>query len=160
MNGIEITHCDEYIDNVVKVTLREHSRGGIDGSGCVVLPSQYRDDGYYYAQETIDFVKFFREVCPEVPITVLTGGDIEVRSLHSFDIFMPIIWIAQNVILSAVLNVVSSYIYDRLKGRESEEADVDLSFVVERDGEKKMIHFKGPAREFAECFKGVDLNEL
>lgn len=160
MNEIEITTCDEYIDNVIIINLQDHNIEENDGAGCVVLPSPYNDGEYYYAQETIDFVKYFKEVCNEVSIAVLANGDIEVRSLHSFDIFMPIIWVVQNVALPAVIGIVSSYIYDRLKGREDEDANVDVSFVVDRDGEKKMVHFKGPAREFAERFRDIDLNEL
>lgn len=160
MNGIEITVCDEYIDSVITTTLQGNNIEENSEVGCLALPSPYNDDEYYYAQETIDFVKYFKEVCNEVSIAVLANGDIEVRSLHSFDIFMPIIWVVQNVALPAVVGIVSSYIYDRLKGREAEDANVEVSFVVDRDGEKKMIHYKGPAREFAERFKDIDLNKL
>ena len=44
---------------------------------CVVLPSLYREDEYYYAQETVDFVKFVRESNNDITISILSDGDVE-----------------------------------------------------------------------------------
>ena len=93
-------------------------------------------------------------------IDILDNEDIKIRSLHSFDIFMPILWVTAEVLLPIAINLVSNFIYDKMKGREHEEANVELSFIVERNNEKKMLHYKGPASEFEKEFKAIDLSEL
>lgn len=60
----------------------------------LVVPSKYQDKEYYFAQETIDFIKYCRLNDAEHTYDVLADGDISVRSLHSFDIWMPVIWVA------------------------------------------------------------------
>lgn len=160
MNNLEILRCDDHIKKMIKNVLEDDAKGSIDNFDCIVLPSPYNENACYYAQETIDFVKFFQEVNEKISIALLSNEDVEVRSLHSFDIFMPIIWIAENTLLPIIVGIVSAYIFDKMKGRESEEANVDLSFVVERDNETKIIHYKGPAHEFEEKFSQIDLNEM
>lgn len=160
MNNLEISRCDDRIKKRIKNVLEDDTKGPIDNFDCIVLPSPYNENTCYYAQETIDFVKFFQEVNEKISIALLNNEDVKVRSLHSFDFFMPIIWIAENTLLPIIVGIVSAYIFDKMKGRESEEANVDLSFVVERDNETKIIHYKGPAREFEEKFSQIDLNEM
>lgn len=160
MNNLEISRCDDRIKEMIKNVLEDDTKGPIDNFGCIVLPSPYNENACYYAQETIDFVKFFQEVNEKISIALLNNEDVKVRSLHSFDIFMPIIWIAENTLLPIIVGIVSAYIFDKMKGRESEEANVDLSFVVERGNETKIIHYKGSAREFGEKFSQIDLNEM
>lgn len=125
-----------------------------------MLPSPYNENEYYYAQETIDFIKFCKESDSQFSIDILDNEDIKIRSLHSFDIFMPILWVTAEVLLPIAINLVSNFIYDKMKGREHEEANVELSFIVERNNEKKMLHYKGPASEFEKEFKAIDLSEL
>ena len=56
--------------------------------------------------------------------------------------------------------MVSSYVYDKLKGREKEDAQVDVTFIVKRDHEEKTIHYSGDARTFKESFEKIDLNNM
>lgn len=160
MENFDVFQCGGPTNEAVNAALKDAAIEMKGNLGCVVLPSLYRKDEYYYAQETVDFVKFVRESNEDINISILSDGDIEVRSLHSFDIFMPVIWIAANVLLPIVINVVSNYISDKMRGRESEEATVDVAFVVNRNGENKVLTYHGPAREFMKTFKNIDLNKL
>ena len=72
----------------------------------LVVPSKYQDKEYYFAQETIDFIKYCRLNDAEHTYDVLADGDISVRSLHSFDIWMPVIWVASNILLPFAINMV------------------------------------------------------
>ncbi len=160
MENFDVFQCDGPTNEAVNAALRDAAIEMKGNPDCVVLPSLYREDEYYYAQETVDFVKFVRESNNDITISILSDGDVEVRSLHSFDIFMPVIWIAVNALLPIVINVVSNYISDKMRGRESEEATVNVTFVVNRNDENKVLTYHGSAREFKKTFKNIDLNKL
>ena len=124
----------------------------------VVLPIKY-DDHYYFAQESISFIKFCRKTSDN-RIDILSDGDIQVRSLHSFDIWLPVIWVATSVLLPIVVNLVSNYIFEKLKGREEEAAEVEVTFIVKRDEEEKRLYYKGDAKAFKDTFDKIDLNKF
>lgn len=63
----------------------------------------------FFSQETINFLKFCRQNDSEHNYDILVDGDIKVRSLHSFDIWLPIIWIANSILLPMVINMVITY---------------------------------------------------
>ena len=109
------------------------------------MPSEYKENEYYFAQESISFVKFCRQNNPKNSIDLLADSDIQIRSLHSFDIWMPVIWVAGNILLPIAINLVSDYIKDKLKGREKEDAKVDVTFIVKREDEEKTLHYSGDA---------------
>jgi len=157
---IEIAACNDLVDGILANSSISKSHKAFGNYDCIVLPSPYNENEYYYAQETIDFIKFCKESDSQFSIDILDNEDIKIRSLHSFDIFMPILWVTAEVLLPIAINLVSNFIYDKMKGREHEEANVELSFIVERNNEKKMLHYKGPASEFEKEFKAIDLSEL
>lgn len=126
----------------------------------VVVPTEYKDNEFFFAQESISFIKFCRQNDPDHSYDLLADHDIQVRSLHSFDIWMPVIWVASSILLPFAINMVSSYVYDKLKGREKEDAQVDVTFIVKRDHEEKTIHYSGDARTFKESFEKIDLNNM
>lgn len=126
----------------------------------LVVPSEYNENEYYFAQESISFIKFCRQNNTENSIDLLADSNIQIRSLHSFDIWMPVIWIATNVLLPIAINLVSEYINDKLKGREKEDAKVDVTFIVKREDEEKTIHYSGDAKTFKESFEKIDLNKM
>lgn len=160
MDNIEIAACNDLVDGILARSSISKSHETLNDYDCIVLPSPYKEDKSYYAQETIDFIKFCRESDNQFTIGILDNGNIETRSLHSFDIFMPILWVTTEMLLPIVVGVVSNYIFEKMKGREHEEANVELSFIVNRNDEKKMLHYKGPADEFKKAFDKIDLNEL
>lgn len=160
MSKVEIAECNDYICSVLSESPIDGAQEAFGKNNCLALPSPYNETEYYYAQETIDFIKYCRESTTDISIETLPGKGVEVRSLHSFDIFMPIIWVATTLLLPTVIGVVSNYIYDKMKGREHEDANVELSFIVERDNERKMLHYKGPTNEFNKEFKKIDLTKL
>lgn len=82
------------------------------------------------------------------------------RSLHSFDIWMPVIWVASNILLPFAINMVCNYIAEKRKGREKEETQVDVTFIVKSKGKEKSLHYKGDAVAFKESFEKIDLNDM
>lgn len=132
--------------------------------GCndfLAVPKKYGENQYFFAQETVDFIKTCRKRKPEYSFDILADGDIEVRSLHSFDIWMPVIWMASYALIPIAMNLISSYIYDKMKGREKEDVNVDVQLYVKADdGKEKLISYHGNAKGFRECFEKIDISKM
>lgn len=126
----------------------------------VAVPARYSENEYYFAQETFDFLKFCRQNSSEYNFDILADDNAKIRSLHSFDIWMPIIYVAEMILLPIAINLVSEYINDKLKGRENEDAQVDMTFIVKRNDEEKTIHYSGDAKTFKETFEKIDTNNM
>lgn len=156
---IKINETESYLDKYINDSnLQTIAAEKLSKNDIVILPAKYSENEYYFAQETIDFVKFCRNN-NSTEIDVLTDGDIKIRSLHSFDIWLPIIFIASNILLPAVINLVTSFIYDKMKGREHEKANVNVNIVIKNGKKEKQIHYAGDAESFKTLMDKVDLNK-
>ena len=141
-------------------TMSDNAQRKLETVNFLAVPAKHVDGEFYYAQETIDFIKFCRQNDPDHSFDVLADGNVKLRSLHSFDIWLPIIWVATEVLLPIAINVVSNFISDKLKGREKEEANVDVTMIVKCKNEEKTIHYHGDAKTFKESFEKIDLNKM
>ena len=147
-------------DYFSKNSISSDTQCKLSSTDFLIVPAKHEGNEFYFAQESVSFVKFCRQNDPNHSYDLLADGDIQIRSLHSFDIWMPVIWVASSVLLPFAINMVSSYIYDKLRGRENEEAKVDVTFIVKRDQEEKTIHYSGDAKTFKESFEKIDLNKM
>lgn len=153
---INITFNEYFkLDEISKDT--QEKLGKVD---FLAVPTKYKDDDYYFAQETIDFLKFCRLNSSDYSFDVLADGDIKIRSLHSFDIWMPIIFVSSKILLPIALDIVSNYIKEKMKGREKEAAKVDVTFIVKNGQEEKSLHYSGDAKSFRDTFEKIDLNKM
>lgn len=126
----------------------------------LILPSPQGQSQYYFSQEAINFVKYCRQ-SNNVNIDVLADyGAIEVLSLHSFDIWMPIIWIAENILFPVIVGLVTNYVYERMRGKEKEKCEVKVVFMVKSGENVKELRYEGDAKTFEETFKKIDINKL
>lgn len=126
----------------------------------LAVPTRYEDHRYYFAQETVDFLKYCRIMSPEHSFDILSDETAQVRSLHSFDIWMPVIWVASNVLLPLAVGLISNYIWEKMKGREEEPAKVDVTLLVKNGVKEKYLHYSGDAKTFKESFEQIDLNKM
>ena len=142
-------------------SISDETRSKLNEVDILILPSPYENSKYYFAQEAVGFVKYCRSIDDSVNADILADGDkIEVRTLHSYDIWMPIIWVASSIVLPIAVGLVTNYIYDRMKGREKEGCTVKVSFLI-RDGEKtKELHYDGDAKAFKDTFEKIDIHKL
>lgn len=154
MSGIEIGDAASYFDR-----LPDDNLAKLDNEDIVLLPAVHRGV-LCYSQESIEFAKHCRETAPGFSIDLLDDGDVQTLSLNSIDIWMPVIWIAKDILLPLAVGLVASYINDKLQGRSGEKANVEVDFVVEREGEKKMLSYKGDADALKETFEKIDINSL
>ncbi|MEA5097740.1 MAG: hypothetical protein VB032_04310 [Burkholderiaceae bacterium] len=129
-------------------------------SNIIAVPSSYPGDEYYFAQDTIDFLKYCNSVDPTYFFDLLADNDIKVLTLHSFDIFLPVIWIASSILLPLMVNLASSYIWEKLKGREHEDAQVEFTLIIIDDDKKKRLYYNGDAKTFKDTFEKIDISRL
>ncbi len=159
-NPISVTEAKVDYENYFSMEqLSNDAKSRIHSVDILAVPANHGQNEYYFGQETIDFIKFCRQTDPEHSYDIL-ADEIKVLSLHSFDIWMPILKIASYVLLPFAINMVSNYIWEKCKGREKEEAKVDVTFLVENEGIKKLVHYNGDAKTFKETFEKIDLSKL
>lgn len=159
--AIQILASNTTFDNYFsKNSISSDTRCKLLFTDFLIVPAEFDENEFYFAQEAVNFVKFCRQNDQNHTYDLLADGDIQILSLHSFDIWMPVIWVASSVLLPIVINMVSSYIYDKLRGRENEEAKVDVTFIVKRDQEERTIHYSGSAKTFKESFEKIDINKM
>ncbi|NFI05219.1 hypothetical protein FC959_12550 [Clostridium botulinum] len=116
-----------------------------------------------FQSDTISFYKYSRTYSNHYKIDLYENKSEEkILSLHSFDIWIPTIFIASSILLPFVINLTSSYVYDKLKGRESDEATVHFHLIVEDKDKKKTksLYYKGPHSAFKDKFDKIDINRL
>ena len=90
----------------------------------------------------------------------MMGSNIKIRSLHSFDIWMPIIWVGSSLALPVIVNLVSNYIWEKLRGREQEDAKVNVTIMVQRGQNTTELHYDGDAKTFKETFEKIDITKV
>lgn len=160
--GLRIEDTNDELSNFFELSQQSslEVEKNVNNVDFIAIPSKYKDGSYYYAKESVNFIKYCRQNDFNHSYKLLDSGDVSELSLHSFDIWMPIIWVSSNVLLPLIVNMAASYIYDRMKGREKEDTQVDITFIVETKGGKKSLHYKGDANAFKESFDKIDLNKM
>jgi len=116
-----------------------------------------------FQPDTVNFYKYVKQKSNDFAVELFENkDDIKILSLHSFDIWLPTIWIGSAILLPFVINLVSSYVYDQLKGREKEEVTVQLRVVIENEnkGKSASIFYKGSGHDLKEAFEKIDLNKF
>ncbi len=107
-----------------------------------------------------DFAKWLAQAQPDLRIAVPPADRLVLRSS---DIWLPLVFLAQNVALPFYLGLVTNYVYDRMKGAlRGERPRVHLSaeFLDGETGSVKRFNFEGDADVLKDVVKAVDLNEF
>lgn len=105
---------------------------------------------FIFTESMVDLNKIFRQ--NNITLEVL-GGDTELyRSRKNADIYLPAVFFSLSMIsensniVSVSLNVLSSYVYDRLKGSFGKKtAHVEFYIETKENGKVKKISYKGEA---------------
>ncbi|HEK8703706.1 hypothetical protein C3O98_04695 [Clostridioides difficile] len=142
-----------------KDSLSEECQKKVGTTDILIMPYKYNEE-FYFADETVSFYKFCKSRNVEYNIDILADENVKVRSLHSFDIWMPLIFVATNILLPIAINIVSDYIIQKRKGREDEPCDVDITFKVKHGDDFKELRYKGSAEAFKDNFEKIDINNL
>ena len=142
-----------------KDRISKECQNKVNTSDILIMPYKYNED-FYFADESVSFYKYCKNKSLDQDIDILADDNIKVRSLHSFDIWMPLIFIAKEILLPIIINVVSDYINEKRKGREDEPCDVDITFKVKHGNDVKELHYNGSAEAFKDNFEKIDINKL
>ena len=150
-------NCVDYYDYCKKTGINSAK---LEENDIVVVPTLC-ESSYCFEEQTIDFLKHCREKDSEHKYDILFDGeDIPILCKRSFDIWLPILYVASNILLPIVVDVVKEYIRECIKGREKERNNVSVTFVAKIGEQEKSIHYDGPVEQFKESFKKIDLNKM
>ncbi|MCE7868592.1 MAG: hypothetical protein DYG83_17620, partial [Candidatus Brocadia sp. AMX2] len=84
-------------------------------SGIMIVPEKYQGcEGLVLKPDAGDFSKWLRKNKPELNVEVRKADKRLV--LKSNDFWLPFVFLAQDVALPFYLNLVTNYVYDRMKG--------------------------------------------
>ncbi len=130
-----------------------------DGIGLV--PEPYGETPLGLKADGVDFAKWIKQTSPEFPISLPSSSPK--IALHSGDIWLPLIYLAGNTSMSVLLNLVSSYFYDKIKGNLlSDHPKVHMSVMYQnkRDGTTKKFEFSGDGDSLSKAVKRFDLDNF
>ena len=104
--------------------------------------------------------KWLAEVQPDLRVDLPSADRLVLRSN---DIWLPLVFLAQNVSLPFYLGLVTNYVYDRMKGAlRGERPRVHLSaeFLDGKTDSVKRFNFEGDADALKDAVKAVNLDEF
>ena len=148
------------IDCFDSAIVGEDGKNKIETLDFLILPFKYFNNEYVFQHEAIDFLKYCREEHPEVNIDFLQNNVEKTVEFRSFDIWLPIVQVVNPVLVPVLVNIVSNYIWEQIKGREHEEVKVDFKVIIKNGDKSKEIHYNGDAKTFKETFGKIDVNKI
>jgi hypothetical protein len=117
--------------------------------------------GDFLPDITGDFIKWSQESEIDLPVKLL----VQKRYIHrrSIDIWLPVMWIGQNVLLPIVLSLIAAYIFDKSKGLlKGEKATVKFALLHRnKKGQIKRFEFEGDSNSLSKLInksKTLDLD--
>lgn len=138
----------------------DNLRKRLESANVLIVPmnrfGQY--DEPLFAAGTDELLHYFKRLeSNEILVEVCAEDeDYTELSLHS-DLIRLGSFVVQNVVLPLFLNLLSNYVYDKVKSRPGESwIDVEVT-AINRFGDSKAVKFKGPVTTFkAEIVESVD----
>lgn len=117
-----------------------------------------------FQPDTINFYKYIQSNKNlDISIELFENkGEENILILHSIDIWIPTIAIINDVLYPTVINLVSNYVYDKIKGYLNKKAVVHFQLIIQNDktGKSKKLSYKGPIEGFTEQFNKIDINKM
>ncbi|WP_195257671.1 hypothetical protein [Bacillus paralicheniformis] len=144
----------------------EDTKKRVKGADIVLLPNFGIKEGVdrTFQPDTVAFYKYsIATIGNEAKIELFENkGEEKILALHSFDIWIPLMSIGSSILLPFTINLVSSYVYEKMKGRPNDEPTVHFNLMVENKekGKSKHLSYKGSVDGFKESFKKLDVNKL
>ena len=127
-------------------------------SGIALVPEAYGDKAIPVCKvDGGDFVKWLGFTHPEIKVSVPEAPERLI--LRSSDHWLPLVWLASDVVLPVYLNLVASYLYDRMKGAlKSDKHRISFSaeFEDKASGTVKRFDFSGDAESLQKAIKSLD----
>ncbi len=109
--------------------------------------------------QTYDFAKWLKKNKGDITIDVAESEGV--KSLHSQDFWIPIVILASDVSVQVFLGLVSSYIYDRIKGAlKHDKANIHVQVYYRETAEEviKKFSYEGSVEGFEKAAKKFNIN--
>lgn len=111
--------------------------------------------------QTYGFAKWIRKNRKDITINVAQSEGV--RSLHSDDLWMPIVILASDIPMQVFLGLVSSYIYDRIKGalkHDKTNIHIQAYYKETAEGVTKKFSYAGSVEGFEKVAKNFNVNKF
>ena len=133
-----------------------------DPSGFQMVPERHGDsEVLVLPSHAGDFAKWVRRHRPDVAVS---SGCVEGRLIRrANDVWLPLVYLAQDVALPVFLGLVTSYLYDKMKGAlRGDRTRVHFSVEYEdaRAGVVRRFNFEGDAEALNETLKQFDVDRF
>ena len=137
-------------------TISEYPRG------ITIIPELIPQlDGLALKSDAAHFYKWTKINNPDLEIQY--SNKSQLLSLHSDEIWLPLVFLASNVSLPIYLNLVSNYIYDRIKGAlKTDKHLIHISAECEdkNTGKIKRFNFTGDHEALRQAITKFNINEF
>jgi len=134
----------------------------VSDTGITIALARYGVDGQLVdCSESPTFLKWLKANKPAIFVKKCEG--VPLTSLHSNEIWMPIVFLANDIALPVYLNLVSSYVYERCRGGLKSDVNrvhITAEYENSETGVKKRFTFSGDLNALQKAIKKVDVNEI
>lgn len=145
----EVKNSDITFDEIVNAAPREIAND-IKNATVIILPSHGTNDAFYSG--TLDILDFLKENGIDADV-LSTDDEYKEINLHG-----DAIWLGTFIITSVAIpifcNVISSYIYDKIKAKSDD--DISLKFIAEKKNKRTLsITFEGKVDNLEKALKSI-----
>ena len=127
----------------------------LQAASVLIIPTDLgrEHEGPVFPNTTRDVYQRLREELGESAIVevAVRDEDYEEFLFHSDDVILPVLFIAREILVSGVVNILASYIYDRLRKRGEQSAESTVKCKIHsmrRKDDPLLIEYDGPAENF------------
>lgn len=127
-----------------------------------IIPQDYPDSGTpVLMPDAGDFAKWLKRTHPKIH---LYYDKPQARIvLRAADYWLPLVVLANDITLPVYLNLVSSYVYDKMKGAlrgDTAKVHIEAVFADTNSGVYKRFKYDGDVTGLEKVMKKVDVNKL
>lgn len=127
-----------------------------------LVPEYYREiPGLSMKPDASAFAKWLKSERAELRIDM--RKDCKQVELYSNDIWLPLAYLSSDFALPVFLNLVASYLYDRMKGAlrgEKQRVHLEVMYEDKQAGVAKKFRFEGDVESLEKAVKKIDVNQL
>lgn len=131
-------------------------------SGLKMLAEKYGESKQVVLKsEAGDFAKWLR--VHDSAINVVMDAKAPKLVLRSSDVWLPLAFLASDIALPIYLNLVASYLYEKMKGAlkgETTRVHLCVEFSDNVNGKIKRFNFEGDTESLQKAIKRFDLNDF
>lgn len=131
-------------------------------TGIAIIPEKYGNlENPSHKSRAGDFAKWMKLTNSQINVSLKPANQRIV--LRSGDYWLPLVFLAQDVTLPVYLNLVASYIYDRMRGTlkgENPTVRLKAEYHDKKHGVTKLFVFEGDSQALADTIKKFDINQF